>query len=437
MMYLSNAKLIAYFKTDQAYTRLVKMSAVFVALLSLQPTAMADEGSPNWFDEHVTLYGFGSLGASYHSEEGLGYRRNIEQKDAVEAHKLDFASDSILGGQVDVRFNDKLATSLQMVSRNNAYGNWKPTVVSAFLKYSPTPSLSIRLGQMTQDSNFGSASRFASYAYTHIRPSPEVYGLFSTYDRYQGIDIDYRFPLATGIGRLHVVHGEVVGDRYLLGASMDGRSNKIVDTKVTGAMFAWQKDTLEVRAFVELLKLTDVDIFDPLAQQLASVPLPQARATVAQIKDAHTIDVSIYGLAAEYELRAWKLSGIVSHYTNNGFPKLYGNVAKGMLEYNIGDFTPYAMYAYSKTTREDDAMVLPPLPQLRPLQAAYEEAVTILAVDQTTLSLGLRYEINDHAAFKIQVDKTRADLSPTIISTDSSRRDKDMTLISASIDFLF
>lgn len=432
MMHLSNPKLIAYCKTS-----MIKASVAYIALLSLPPVAMAEEDSPSWFEEHVTLHGFGSIGASYHTEEGLGYRRNLEQKDSVEAHKLDFASDSILGGQVDVRFNDNLSSSLQMVSRNNAYGNWKPAVVSAFIKYSPTPSLSVRVGQMTQDSNFGSASRYASYAYTYIRPSPEIYGVFSSYDRYQGVDFDYRLQLASGIGRLYLAHGDIVGNRYLQGASPDGRSDRVKDAKVTAAMLSWQKDSLEVRAFVEKLDFKNVHTFDPLAQGLATLPFPQAQAVVAQIDEAHTIDVPIYGLAAEYELDAWKFQGILSKYKNNGFPKTEGKIIKGMVAYRHGNFTPYVMMAYGKTKQQDDALVLPPIPALKPLQAAYNQAANALAVDQSTFSVGLRYEINDHAAFKFQVDKTRADKSPTIISTDPTRQDKDMTLMSATIDFLF
>src|SRR5688572_22940338 len=54
-----------------------------------------------------TVRGFGTLGATTHDADGIGFRRNVGQAESVEARKIDFDIDSLAGAQFEFKVNSK------------------------------------------------------------------------------------------------------------------------------------------------------------------------------------------------------------------------------------------------------------------------------------------------------------------------------------------
>ena len=397
-------------------------------IVFLSPLALADEG--NWSPEPLHLHAFGTLGASYHDEKGLDYRRNVEQKNGVQTNQLDFTSDSLLGGQADLLINDELSSNLQLVSRNNSEGNWKPELITGFIKYKPSEKLQFRLGRMLIVSNLGAETRYAGYAFTAVRPSLSV---FSAYDRYDGIDIEYTTPLANGIANVLVNYGKTVGEAYL--------GNRTIDIKNitnTGLTAGWQKNNFEVLGLFTVLNAKNQTAYEPLAQALETTPFPLANQRATEIRNSKEFKVYIYGASVKYEFDAWKIEGVLGRSHINNYSQAKAETGSMVLAYRSGEFTPYAIAAYSRIKTKSKPTGVPNLnAQLLALNTAYNTAINAYNTNQNTLSLGLRYDFAENYAIKTQIDKINAESNPAIISSRPQGDDKDLTLFTIALDFLF
>lgn len=388
----------------------------------------------DWLPDQFKMNVFGTIGASYHNQPGLAYRPSIETKDAVEASKLDFATGSLLGGQLSYLLNDQFSGTLQMVARNNAWGNYRPEVAAAYVKYAPSESWNFRAGRISSGSILlAGDSRFAGYSYTSVRPSPEIFGLFASYDRFDGIDVYYRRPLGEGILGLRANYGSVVGYRYL-----NDVSEQIKDGKYSGLMASWQTEALELKAFWASFDFNNFKNYNPLAARLSTfVFSPSAQLRAQQIYAANNYEINAVGLGLEYEFNPWKLQMIGMNISTSSFPGYQGDSGLVMLSRRSGQFTPYVSLAYSRFKPDASPLQLPALPALQPVVNAYDTVSSLFEIKQSTLSMGLRYDINDHYAFKMQVDKINADAAPTIFSSGSNRSNKDLALLTFTLDFFY
>ena len=57
--------------------------------------------------------------------------------------------DSVLGVQASWRFSPQLEAVVQGISRYGYRGDFSPEVAWAYVKYDPTPDLSLRAGRLT------------------------------------------------------------------------------------------------------------------------------------------------------------------------------------------------------------------------------------------------------------------------------------------------
>lgn len=407
-----------------------------VSLLSaclFAPSAFAEaENESNWLADRVQLRAFGTIGASYHDEAGLEYRRNIEQKNGVSAKQLDFSSDSLLGGQADLLINNLFSASTQVVSRNNAEGNWKPELITAFLRYQPNENIQLRLGRMTTFSNVGAETRYAGYAYTEVRPSTELYGLFGSIDRYDGVSLEYTTPFATGIGKVMLTYGDTVGELFV------SRRIKIDHTRHTGITANWQKGDFEIRGLYNHYRIKNEISYEPIAEALAEIPFPDAQLRAADIRSHENYSRQTYGAAVRYTPGPWQIKAVLGAGRQSDFNKLRSEAGSVLIGYKMGQLTPYAIAAYARARTEVKPSGVPNLtPQLIQLNSFYQDALTGSRIEQDSLSLGLRYDVAENYALKFQVDKINAQRTPLTFSTRNEPTDKDLTLFTIALDFLF
>lgn len=396
-----------------------------------EDTLTEDAANKNWLPRQLSLHAFGTLGASYHHEDGIEYRRNVEQKNGVSPHQIDFSSDSVIGAQADLAINEKLSASLQLASRNNAYNNWKPEVITAFVKYSPTESVDIRVGRMLGEANIGGESPYTGYSYVNIRPTPEVFGLLTSYQRYQGVDIQYKHPIFGGVGRIKASYGKVIGERYIAGISDHVNANNSI------LMLAWQSDNLEIHAARSETHVHDFTGALALSSALAATPFPSAQQRAQEISDTQDHTIIVSGMSAEYAINQFKFIGIYGKFSTGNLPTYHGESSSLLASYRFGNITPFLMVAKTYFTPENRSLILPPIPQVQSLVAGYDFLTNVLTTKQSTISAGFRYEINDNTAFKLQIDHIKASNTPTILSTRPLGENKDLFLMSAALDFIF
>lgn len=365
---------------------IVTSKRLLIALLAIcaSNSALADDpaSEPLWH-----FGGFGTLGAGYHSQEDVVYRRDLEQAGGIEGDKLGFRLDTRIGLQASANFNPRWSTTIQAVSRLNSEGNWAPMLSWGFVRYAPTDWLELRAGRLGADIYLEGDSRHVGYAYTAARPPTEVYGV-------------------------------VTQD----------------DATTVGATIEWASDTLTLKAaWADIHARGDRSLVE-LRDALASVPLAQAQLRASQIQTSHHITFA--GLSARYENGPWSLQGILARETFSQFPRYSGWGSSVVAGYRIGAWKPYLTWGRISFEPDDSALTLPA--PAAALQAVYDRVVDRLTMNQRTFGAGVRYDFATDYALKVQIEKINASSSSILITPSGLPvRDASLTLFTVVLDFVF
>jgi hypothetical protein len=123
--------------------------AAAAAMLALVTTMGHAEDTIDTIDRYVTFSGFGTLGV-VHSDYSQGdFIANVVQPRGVGFRSWSASPDSDLGGQAKFTLTDSLSGVIQILSREDANGQWKPTVEWANLQYQIAADLNVRVGRMS------------------------------------------------------------------------------------------------------------------------------------------------------------------------------------------------------------------------------------------------------------------------------------------------
>ncbi|WP_051326417.1 hypothetical protein [Aliagarivorans taiwanensis] len=161
--------------------------AVIACMLGIAPAASAVE-LPDW----LGVSGFASTGAAKsNSEIPYYYSRNIQDEWCWDC-------DTIVGLQADIRPNDWLAASLQVVKRPvDDFSD--PELEWAYLAFKPTYNVTLRGGRLRAPSFLYSQVVFVNQAFPWMRLPAEVYDTTSGFTRYEGFDADATFELTDSL----------------------------------------------------------------------------------------------------------------------------------------------------------------------------------------------------------------------------------------------
>jgi len=119
--------------------------------LALLAAGMPLAAAADTHDRRTSFGGFGTIGALYHDEDGLEYRRSVSQGSGAEAGEVDFATDTIGGLQLNAAWNQQLDAVIQGVTRLSANDDWDPQLTRAFVRYNPNETIALRAGRIGWD----------------------------------------------------------------------------------------------------------------------------------------------------------------------------------------------------------------------------------------------------------------------------------------------
>lgn len=120
--------------------------------------------------------GFGTLGYAQ-SDRNYKYQRFIGSSGT-------FMRDSVIGGQIDARFNGEWGATVQtkIAPALNQDNRWQPSVSWLFLSYRPTNDLLIRAGKLRMPFYLNAENMDVGATYTVARLPNELYSVSPTMD---------------------------------------------------------------------------------------------------------------------------------------------------------------------------------------------------------------------------------------------------------------
>jgi hypothetical protein len=304
--------------------------------------------------QYVTLSGFGTVG-EVHSD----YRQADFTGEFLQPHGAGFSRswsptpDSDLGGQADLRIAEGLTGVVQVISRDDEEGNYKPHVEWANIKYAFTSDLAVRVGRTLLPTYERSDSQNVAYALPWVRLPNEIrYSNSATNS--DGIDVLYRVKTGAVIQDLQVQWGRT--SEEFPGAEFKGRSLVVIS------------DTLRYGD-------TSVHLaYQSMKYIYAGMPPAQFRL----VSGGFT-----------YDPGTWFVTGD-SNYAHYDF---FGDFFAWYLSSGVrlGSFTPYAIYSTVHTPT-----------------SAPPSGLTSLG-NERTVTAGVRWDFAKNLDFKLQLQRVSID----------------------------
>ena len=336
-------------------------------------------------DDYVTVSGFGTLGAAHSDYSQADFIATVSQPRGVGYSRAwSFTPDSDLGAQANITLSDELTGVVQLLSRDTAEGNFKPTVEWANLKYAFTPDFAVRVGRILLPTYEHADIRNVGYSLRWVRVPVEI-SYASTATHSDGVDLMYRIRTGSVTQNMQLQWGTTKLD-------------------LPGLDFTLNRS--HIALFSDDLQYGDASLH-LLYQQTDPVQNPPGR-------------LRMEGIGIAYEPGPWFISAD-GNLTHNGyFGELLSWYASGGMR--LGQFAPYAFYS-----------------------AMHQQAVGTSGSNklgnQHTLAAGVRWDFAKNVDFKFQVEQVTieslndpasfANLQP------GARAGDRLHVLSLALDFLF
>ena len=406
------------------------------ALLLYAGAARADDADAPIF----SFSGFGTLGLVHSSEHRADFTAG-KFRPVGAGYSADWSADvdSLIAAQVTATLTPKLSAVVQVISELNYDRSYRPHVEWANLKYQFTPDFSIRLGRTALPVFGVTDSRKIGYANPWVRPPIEVYSLVPVTSN-DGIDASYRMQLGAASNTLLFAAGSS-DTRLPGGGSLSPATVRVRKVMTLVDTTEWGFASVRVNYGQARLSLSYLDpLFDGFRQFG-----PQGVA-IADRYAVHDRLINFLGVGVGYDPGDWFVTGELGRITSRG--SVLGGSTGWYLSggYRFGKFTAYATYGKRSADGNvsDPGLDLAMLPPYLAVPAGRLNAAlnSLLRnkTEQSTASVGTRWDFARNAAFKLQLDRTQLGAGSSGVLTNLqpgfTRGGIDVVL-SATLDFVF
>jgi hypothetical protein len=380
------------------------------------------------------LSGFGTIGAVHSSERHADYTASVMKADGAGATRSWSPNvDSRLGAQIDLSLNRRWSAVLQVVSEQGLDNSYRPRVEWANVKYQATPELALRFGRIALPMFLTADYRKIGYIYPWVRPPVEGYGVLPISSS-DGVDATLRWSLGPVRNASQVFYGH---DNLDLTAPLHACVRHIVGLSNTADWGALSVRTNVISAEVT----TDIGavLFDGFE---AFGPAGSAIARRYELDHKHA---SIASIGVNYDPGRWFL---MAEANRSHTDSLLGATrsAYASAGVRLGSFTPYLSVARVRATSptRDAGLPVTGLPPALAAQAGQLNGGLNLLLatvpQQTSQSLGVRWDLATNLAFKLQYDRVtpqRGSRGTLINPTPAFRSGQTAQVASVALDFVY
>lgn len=426
--------------------RILNASALIGLLLPVI-CVTADESSPSMF----SFYGFGTLGVVHTDERYADFVGTAFQPNGAGFTRAwALGVDSKLGLQVNAQFTSQLLAVVQVISQLRYDGSWTPQVEWANIKYQIAPELSVRAGRFVAMPFLVSDTRLVGYTYTWIRPPLELYGMLPVTNM-DGVDAAYRLHSGAVSHSLSVAYGRT-DLNFALGGELKARD-------FIQASDAMEYGSFTVRIGYTSLRIrTDIPGYEALfsgfeqfgaeasAAGFAAIGAQATNLGAAYVAEgASTYSASLATVGASYDPGNWLL---MSEWAKSVNGALVANSTAWYVTgaYRFKRLTPYLTVGQVEARRKDAPGIatagLPPslAEAAAMLNGGRTAVLTAFAPSQSSVSLGVRWDVVKDIDLKLQFDRVRLDSNSNgrLENVQPGFRPGDqVNVFSLAMDFVF
>ena len=336
-------------------------------------------------DQHLTFSGFGTLGVVHSDYDLADFTATVsEPRGAGYSRAWSPTLDSDVGAQANITVTDALSGVVQVLSRDDADGNFKPQVEWANLKYEFTPDLAVRIGRMLLPTYERSEIQNVGYALPWVRVPVEI-TYTSTATHSDGLDVLYRVHSGAVIQDLQILWGAAIED--LPGTAFNSNHTHVV---LVGDTLRYGDASLHL-----------------VYQHSEPTGFPPARP-------------QLFGAGFTYDPGTWFVTGDSNHTHDPYFGDFFAwYLSAGV---RLGRFAPYATYSSAHANSAGSS-------ELQSLG------------NEHTVGAGVRWDFAKNLDFKLQLDQvtmaTLDDPAGFANLQPGARVGDNAHVLSLALDFVF
>ena len=372
----------------------------WTALAGLAATSPASAGDES-FRPKLTFNGYATLGLVHSSEERADVLGSfLLERGAGFTANWSAEVDSRIGAQLTAAFGAQLSAVVQLVAEQQADGTYTPHLEWANLKYQASPEFSLRLGRVVLPSFMVSDYRKVGYANAWVRPPVEVYALIPV-SASDGLDASYRISVGEFADTLQANVGR--SDTDLPGGATARARN------LWGVTDLFERGPASFRLAYQQADLS-IDSYNTLFDAFRRFGPPGE--AIADRFDSDGGVFQFLGVGALYDPGRWFATaewGTINTHSAIGDRTAW--FASGGVR--LGRMTVFLTHSQVRpdTETSDPGLSLVGLPpELAGVAAGLNAALNGLLAgnpDQSTRSLGARWDLRDDLDLKIQFDRSR------------------------------
>lgn len=417
------------------------LPTVFISVLSLAAWPLTGQAQA---PQALQFSGFGTVGVATTTLEDADYRSNSEQSEGVgRTASPDYGVDSVFGVQASMQWSDQLGATVQMQSRRLSDSAQSPYFEWANLRYSITPNLSARVGRVLAPVFMVSDARSIGYSQTAVRLAPDVYQL-APISYIDGGDVSWRMAFNDTLLRLHVTHGDVDQSLSVSGEMRDYH----FDLSIFSAEIERDNSTYRVAYAKVVAQLESAAIarLDASISTLAALGVAGA-ATVRERIDFADNDVDFSGVGYQFDDGRWLLQAELIQRNAASETIQNQQAAYVLAGWRFNDWMPFVQCSRMESKIDQDH--LPVLDASGFSQAVVDGAAAVnagisairLPQERNTYALGVRWDLQDNVAVKLQVDRIEKGanrLSYFVNATpEFIAEDRTIHVYTSTLDFIF
>ena len=376
------------------------------------------------FDGFMTA-GASKIVAIEDADKGNIYIGGLGDRGVTE--DLTFEKDTRFGLQVSSDVSDNMSVVAQVLGRGDA-GNFNAVIEWAYIDYELHDIASVHVGKIKQPVYLVNDYVEVGYAYPWIRPPQEVYLLNNPLNTVNGIELLVQLPLGPGTLSLQPYLGSNRDDiPNGGGAYFEAENIYGLDIKYSGRGYAahasnFQCDvTVTGNSFTQSAALLD-GLFGQQDSQV-QVNLGGGEGKCNVTAAGFNLDIANFVAYAEWTKRT----------TDQTLSQAFGDTEAyyATLGYRIGKWLPHITFA--SITGEASTVGLAtgqgaavPLDSTtgQPFAAPDPRAgitINFPVPVQTSITAGVRYEVNDSAALKIEYQVVDVEQDPTELQSSNQQ----------------